>query len=402
MKTNTRYILPMLLIASVVLFFQCSREPREVKTQQKEIPLDKLNMAMNQPSKFAWLLFAEHFAPNDKDPKGTKWDSWIEQNEVYGNPCGVGPVWPSGIVAKKLHKSVQFGIINRQSGSSDGLEVITGVPFWQEVRINRPFFDYVLKNDLWYLEGIYQKASNEGIDLPLESTVIKSDWKIIPAADTSRYYSKLHVFPDSLDNQPVYIGLAAFHLVSKELPHWFWSTFEHKDNIGRCDNIGCKDDFGNTLPWIPPHKIDSLEYAPGKVTAALNEVFERYEINPVFKNYRLRGTQTEFTNSKGENIYLGSSVLEAGFVESSSCKTCHALSTLDSNYSSLNFLVSDSVNWSREPGRKPIPKPVFVAGNPDSAWFSHGNDSTPGPPMYQLDFMWQFTLAGFRDTCSAQ
>jgi hypothetical protein len=34
-------------------------------------------------------------------------------------------------------------------------------------------------------------------------------------------------------------ALVSMHVISKMVPNWTWATFEHKDNPGRCDVIGC-------------------------------------------------------------------------------------------------------------------------------------------------------------------
>jgi hypothetical protein len=34
--------------------------------------------------------------------------------------------------------------------------------------------------------------------------------------------------------------------MTKDLPNWFWATFEHVDNPDRCKILGCHDSFGLT------------------------------------------------------------------------------------------------------------------------------------------------------------
>jgi hypothetical protein len=52
-------------------------------------------------------------------------------------------------------------------------------------------------------------------------------------------------------------------------------------------------------------------------------------IDPVFANYCLKGSQTDFTDDTGLDIRLGNSVTEEGFVEQSSCITCHGRAAWD-------------------------------------------------------------------------
>jgi hypothetical protein len=60
-----------------------------------------------------------------------------------------------------------------------------------------------------------------------------------------------------------------------------------------------------------------------------------------WQNYRLKGSQTLFTDTTGQPLLLGNSVTEAGFVQSSSCITCHGQASVDKNgkeNSSIGFL----------------------------------------------------------------
>lgn len=88
--------------------------------------------------------------------------------------------------------------------------------------------------------------------------------------------------------------LLSFHMSTKDLPNWFWATFEHVDNQGRCDWTGGNDS--------------------GRPTPA----------DAAWRSYRLKGSQTEFVTATGRSTLLGNSVTEAGFTNSVSCISCHA------------------------------------------------------------------------------
>ena len=55
----------------------------------------------------------------------------------------------------------------------------------------------------------------------------------------------------------------------------------------------------------------------------------RRQLDPVFANYCLKGSQTDFTDATGLDIRLGNSVTEDGFVNQSSCMTCHGRAAWD-------------------------------------------------------------------------
>src|SRR5262249_30651277 len=65
----------------------------------------------------------------------------------------------------------------------------------------------------------------------------------------------------------------------------------------------------------------------GQVTAALKQLFKSQDAPELWENqwlnYRLKGSQIDFTDSTGVPTLLGNSVTEAGFVPSASCITCH-------------------------------------------------------------------------------
>lgn len=59
---------------------------------------------------------------------------------------------------------------------------------------------------------------------------------------------------------------------------------------------------------------------------------ERPDIkDPAWKSYRLKGTQTQFTNFDGYPTILGSSINEGGFVNSASCISCHVQASVNAD-----------------------------------------------------------------------
>ncbi len=195
----------------------------------------------------------------------------------------------------------------------------------------------------------------------------------------------------------VLIGLAAFHLVTHELEDYVWSTFEHVDNPGRCDYIGCHDSFGFTKADVEPHKIDSLRYlAPAEMTQELKDLFAQYKIGDVFKNYRLKAAQTQYMVNDSTPTLNGSSVLEANLVSTSSCISCHARATVNAQTGKplsmfvdpnivgdgtfeMGFLPNTSKGWHPECY---IGRPILADYSPTS---SDGKDST----FHRTNFLWQ-------------
>jgi hypothetical protein len=72
-------------------------------------------------------------------------------------------------------------------------------------------------------------------------------------------------------------------------------------------------------------------YSPGQLTPALESLFKEYGLSDEWKNYRLKGSQTDWIDATGRTTLLGNSVTEAGFVQTSSCITCHVIASFDSS-----------------------------------------------------------------------
>ncbi|HYH98984.1 MAG TPA: hypothetical protein VD972_23725 [Hyalangium sp.] len=256
---------------------------------------------------------------------------------------------------------------------------------------NKPMFDFVFKKNLYNQEGIagvftrnsanvskgtafhVQNTGGATVEIafPADAIMIKSNWlnreraeQIGLKEDPKNPYIKMNILTPVTDNngtilKPGEHWLLAFHISSKDTPNWVWTTFEHVNNLGRCDYTGCNDSFGYRSPdkvsagqasnFTMPHlKCDDLllpswiydtgkTYAGGDITPALQSVFNGLGIgtkdNPTlvptrydraWKSYRIKGSQTEFTDSTGQPTHLGNSVTEAGFVSTSSCITCHS------------------------------------------------------------------------------
>ncbi|MEX0760743.1 MAG: hypothetical protein WD100_14265 [Tistlia sp.] len=215
--------------------------------------------------------------------------------------------------------------------------------------------------------------------------------------------------------------MISLHVSSKDLPAWFWATFEHVDNPGRCDTLGCNDSYGFASPdalpagaatnFTRPHTaqdelpIDSEVYLTGRrypggtISEGLEAAFTGLGIateasgdpampkpaDRAWRSYRLKGSQTGFTDATGRPTLNGNSVIEGGFVQTASCITCHArahvgaagvpdvLGVFTNDLSILGY--GQSAN-----------------GVPEQGWFT-ASRQPPAVLALQTDFVWGFLYA---------
>ena len=236
----------------------------------------------------------------------------------------------------------------------------------------------------------------------------------------------------------------AFHVSSKDIPNWVWTTFEHVNLPGRCDITGCNDSWGYfssdsdipaggadnyVRPKVRSEKASHGGSSPGDIfhrdqiykaetiRPQLAEIFEAMDIgtglshseNPkptdsAWRSYRLKGSQVEFVNASGRPTFLGNSVTEAGFLDGSSCITCHARAGSDKLGPGPRIRGSDGKVEYRPPGEPGLPLGVFVNdlsdfgygksayGVPNPAWF-HESNQPQSLRVLQTDFVWGFLRA---------
>jgi hypothetical protein len=334
---------------------------------------------------------------------------------------------------------------------------------------NKPMFNYVFRNNLYNQEGVisvfnrnsgnisgelaglpYRVRNGNGdgktalveIDFPVESVMIKSNWinadyaqKNLGLRDDPRnpYVTMLIESADTDNNKtsdgrlvegPGTYWLVAFHVSSKDTPNWLWTTFEHDNNPGRCDFIGCNDSYGYSSPdnvavglaanfTSPKIKCDNLPidsyvfdtgktYPGGAISPSLKGVLQgmgigtgtRPKTDPkmpsrsdgAWLSYRLKGSQTQFTDSMGNVGRLGNSVTEGGFVSSSSCSSCHARAGTAAT-GTLPPALGVFVNEVSDRGYG-----QSFHGTPDPDWF-HRSGQPPNLSVLQVDFVWGFLNA---------
>jgi hypothetical protein len=256
---------------------------------------------------------------------------------------------------------------------------------------NRSFHDYVFRNNLYNADGVadvwlnhqrnltdnapYRGGSGElsKVDFPADAIMIKSNWlheglaKQLDIKNRSGHefiskhmVTRINYEADKHCNLDGTHYLMAFHISSKDIPEWVWTTFEHIEMPGRCDIIGCNDAYGYRNPgdlpegaadnYIAPHtQSDGLnspsvvfdrdkKYAAEPIRPGLKSVLDGLKIgvapaadeteprprDRAWRNYRLKGSQVNFVDKTGRPTMLGNSITEAGFMDGSSCMTCHA------------------------------------------------------------------------------
>jgi hypothetical protein len=376
------------------------------------------------PDKFAWILFARinQEAPTQVKIVGTNllshdalWETWADDpwtfptNPIPSNP----PKWPQDGIRFKGLKPPAVGHSSAtpaQRGADVGVLKPGGIAagnVGEEIRRNKVTFDYIINNGLWYQQGVaafFSKAaaaaSNQVsfnqrlVNLPRASIEVKGNWVVIEEKDKPRYHWNYNA-------EGQLLGLVAFHITSKDLPNWFWCTFEHVDNPGRGDYIGIHDSFGANPPHTPS-RTDKLfqNYPAESLTPEVLELLAKSGFKGAWAsewmNYRLKGSQTDFTDTTGRPTLLGNSVTEAGFVPTASCITCHARAAVTAGGTS-SFPLFGEVSALPLLGVNQVgtPNPGFSTYNgvPDPSWYFSiagqlGHPAGAVLQNLQTDFIW--------------
>jgi len=284
----------------------------------------KLHKILTDQTKgeFSWMVFAlisrsmspQHLALKKHN---VLWETWADNAATFParpDPSHP-PVWPTP---------------SRQSSSRKHLSpnpiapphIIDGTLI--EVRRNRPSFESIIKQQLWYVEGL-DCAYNAGINnygilksaiLDGGSVEVKAAWA--PSLDVAHDAKHFYINYDSHNKPYKLIGL---HVMTNALDLWTWSTFEQIDQTtcgteGDCEN---QEPASTSVP--PPPRIASLLYTE----------------NPIWRNYRLVDTQIGYMAPE----YLGNATLEKG-IQKTSCIGCHAGARFLDNHSWTPIFVDPS------------------------------------------------------------
>lgn len=397
MKLRYAFVYLTAFVSVTLLFNACkdqgNKEPENKPTSSSDS--DSLflatsgSLAVNSPDEFSWTMFARICAkaqqqskvgPNNVETNNAIWETWADDPTTYpsspdtANPPVFGAVQKKGKVLESIQqqefrrrlflKNPQAHVTIAPSGSSE------------ETRRNAASFNFIINNGLWYTQGLmaaFKKNVNGGtynpLTFPIDAVEVKAVWKPI-TKDSMQYYHW------NYDAQGNLYGMVAFHIMTKALPNWTWATWEWTGNAGRCDYMGCIDSFGVTPSYEAPNATLNQQYAPGTLTPQLLAIFKQFGLGDEWKNYRLKGAQIDWIDATGRTILLGNSVTEAGFVQSSSCITCHSNASFDSGG---NFMPSVGFTNSGQSQNGAV--------NPANFW---QNGSAPYGNLVYLpyDFVW--------------
>ena len=213
----------------------------------------------------------------------------------------------------------------------------------EEVRRNLSDYNYIKMNrlDTWAgLAAAFTRAAP--IAFPNDAVEIKIDW--IPVPTLIQFLRKNNSPPVDpyiiAENYFItqeggeYCAMTSIHISTKDLPSWLWATFEHQWDPGRCDTMGCYDEYGALPPLtsIAPAAVPNTQYPACRKSPELVAMFTSAGLPDVWQNYCLKSTQIDFVSTQlatqGQPVLSGDSIVEriaANIpIDRSSCITCHA------------------------------------------------------------------------------
>ncbi|HEX4504704.1 MAG TPA: hypothetical protein VH722_03160 [Alphaproteobacteria bacterium] len=300
----------------------------------------------------AWRTLSMAVAPsgNPADHK-VELETWATDQDIYT----ATPHWPAAAAPKQLRAN---RVAPDQSMSNLHALVVTPNQCFQpldaqagnfpptgcigeEIRRNYATYQYIVSNGLYSTEGL-QRAwkAHLKVDLPADATQFKGDWIRVPdliawlrrvyGMTVTREFVRNNYYTNTATAGRVTdeFALVGFHFMSKQIKARLWIDFEHRLNPGRCDTIGCHDDFGALQPEVTPRATANQNYGPCEKTPALKAMMAAAGLSPVWENYCLKGTEIGFVDPDGKPKLLGNSVIERinskDPIARSSCTTCHA------------------------------------------------------------------------------
>ncbi len=356
MRTRQRF---PLALASLCVLLGLPADPRQAPAQtagaataageEATIPggrAEDTAAAINTPHEFAWSLFLalnrqalpgsagkldptrETIRQYDPD-RPVVWETWAlasggragpiyippNRSEVFKDKAVKPVTWdqldrstPQPKVFEKYPgKGLDFLLhVGRAAGKFDPVE--DGEDGGVEVRMNRNTFDYVLDNDLYSIEGLEERLrSGEPLKFPQASKEVKARWVRINERDKPRYHWRT---VKGKDGETQIWGLTAMHIITRDLPNWFWCDFEHGD-------------FERHAEQYSQDSTTRGENPPSGRRGVRNETK-----GTKWEQMRLRGAQVNFVDAEGNHTILANTQIEHGFQQKSSCISCHARATV--------------------------------------------------------------------------
>jgi len=299
----------------------------------------------------AWQTLTQAMAPSgNPTTHKVEFETWANDQDIYtAEPHWPAPSAPKQLQANRaapdqgmrgLHSLVVtpnqcFQPLDAQAGNFPPTGCIG-----EEIRRNYATFQYIVSNGLYSTAGLQRawKARLQ-VDLPADAIQFKGDWvrvpdliawirrtdgvTVTPEFVRKTYYTNTATAGRVTDE----FALVGFHFMTKQIKSRLWIDFEHRLNPGRCDTIGCHDDFGAVEPEVAPKATANKNYGPCEKTPALKAMMHAAGLSPVWENYCLKGTEIGFVEPDGKPKLLGNSVIERinskSPIARSSCTTCH-------------------------------------------------------------------------------
>jgi hypothetical protein len=356
------------------------------------------NPAMTAPDQVAWQLFIQ--VNNRAGSSSSVFETWASDTDTFKPD----PQFPAAPTPPVLREPVLARLAREAIQASGGL--LPALPpgispvLQEETRHNKAAFDYIVQNNLYKRSGL-KAAFGRKLSFPIDSIEVKANWlavRDIPFFTgnqvTAAQVPQLYHVNSAGGTQ---YALIAMHVISKQVPNWIWATFEHRFNPARCDIIGCKDNFGAQTALMPSNLAAGQGYPDCAKTPELLALLKAADIDPVYQNYCLKGSQTDVVDNVGLDIRLGNSVTEELVVATSSCMTCHGRAVFDKDgkVTSLQGLLNSDLSAPVGPLGPLLPDWYFaVTGQPPIFEGMPGLSQT----ATLADFAWSIPFCAYDDT----
>ncbi|MGA2188027.1 MAG: hypothetical protein ABSH33_05820 [Steroidobacteraceae bacterium] len=354
--------------------------------------------ARYQSDEYAWRLFIALNWPADPSARTADrasrlgaerpvvWESWRSAGEVYREDGADPGSWRSGRRGAALPAARRFETLSLKD-LPNARHVVHGVMVplvdpvaaaarLTEIRLNRAAFEFIRAREFYNLDGQLRAAvAGRRVAFPYGAKEVKAKWRPISAAERSRYHSLVVTLADG--STRLY-GLTALHLASKDLPTWFWATFEHVDNASLPGGEGWQ--LPSRDAFACRGEASDCNRAPRGVGLE----------GTVWQYYRLRGTLTRFVDAAGAPQRLANSELETGFQTTASCMTCHSRASIGVRAGTpLRLPIFDLPPGAADDD---VRARRGFTGAPQAEWFAAGAGQAT-PRFQPLDFVWSLSKA---------
>jgi hypothetical protein len=216
----------------------------------------------------------------------------------------------------------------------------------QESRMNRSTYETIRAHGLYSQKGYVDAASEAQtgqrasiVEFEALSKEIKAQWIHLcnkEEQNLPRCLERKKRYHWRIVERPGYpsevVGLAALHIISKDLPKWVWIDFGHVD----CEWPLDYDSWPTgSKSWECNEALDPSGVSLQDSTTLKTHGVRRETVNTKWQYYRLRGTQIDFNAPR----LLQNPLLEAFAPEAKSCITCHFYASVrtDGKRSSLEM-----------------------------------------------------------------